>query len=212
MNTTDKGPYITIVIFALFTLAGFYLLLDKTADLQGQIKDLELTIKLAEKNPAPETPLAPVPSPTAAPQNAPATGSAASADISISSAILFTASSSPLLSPQAELTATVESATLATDGTLKFSLKVFTEKAGSYSALDIKTLFELVELTGDNQLPTAVSGSFTSMPPKSSVTGSVEFHIPPNKENIILQINAGGDMKFYEFNFKTKTYRETILG
>lgn len=212
MNTTDRGPYITIVVFALLTLAGFYLLLDKTANLQGQIKDLELTIKLAEKNPAREVPSVPAPAPTSTPQSAPTTGSPASGDIVIPSAILFTASSSPLLAPQAELTATVESAVLSPDGTLTFSLKVFTEKAGSYSALEVKPLFELVELTGDNQLPTAVSGSFTSMPPKSSVSGSVEFHIPPNKESVILQINAGGDMQFYEFNFKSKTYRETVLG
>ncbi len=209
MNTTDKGPYIIVVVFALLTLAGFFILLNKTAELQGDVKDLELQIKLAEKAETPTSP-APIPAPNPSPE--PATSSPVSAGTSIPSAILFTVSSSPLLAPQAQLTATIESANLSADGTLTFSLKVFTEKAGSYSALDIKTLFELVELQGENQKPTSVSGAFTSMPPKSSVSGSIEFHIPPTKESVILQINAGGDLKFYEFNFKSKTYREAVIG
>lgn len=209
MNATDKGPYIIVVVFALLTLGGFFILLNKTAELQGNIKDLELQIKLAEKAKTPVTP-AVIPAPSSTPE--PATNPPISTGISVPSAILFTVSSSPLLVPQAQLTATIESANLSTDGTLTFSLKVFTEKAGSYSALDIKTLFELVELTGENQKPTSVSGAFTSMPPKSSVSGSVEFHIQPAKESVILQINAGGDLKFYEFNFKSKTYREAIIG
>lgn len=210
MNTTDRGPYIIIVVLALLTLGGFFMLLNKTAELQGDIKDLELQIRLAEKTEVPVP--APTPAPNPASQPTSTTSSPVSAGISIPSAILFTVSSSPLLAPQAQLTATIESAQLSTDGTLTFSLKVFTDKAGSYSALDIKTLFELVELTGDNQKSTSVSGAFTSMPPKSSVSGSVEFSIPPAKETVILQINTGGDMKFYEFNFRSKTYRETILG
>jgi len=209
MNTTDKGPYIIVVVFALLTLAGFFMLFNKTTELQSDIKDLELQIRLAEKT---EVSVTPPPTPTYVPPSTPTTSVPVSTGISIPSAILFTVSSSPLLAPQAELTATIESATLSTDGTLTFALKVFTEKAGSYSALDIKTFFELVEFTGDNQKPTSVSGAFSSMPPKSSVLGSVEFHVPPTKETVILQINIGGDMKFYEFNFRSKTYRETVIG
>lgn len=212
MNTTDKGPYVVIVIFALLTFAGFFVLLNKSAELQGTIKDLELQIKLSEKENVPISVPVSVSNPSTVPSIVPTTSSPVSRGISIPSAILFTVSSSPLLAPQAELTVTIESANLSADGVLIFSLKVFTENARSYSALDVKTLVELVELTGDNQKPTTISGTFTSMPPKSSVSGSVEFHIPPTKETVILQINAGGDMKFYEFNFKSKNYRETVLG
>ncbi|MEK7465371.1 MAG: hypothetical protein AAB631_01180 [Patescibacteria group bacterium] len=213
MNTTDKGPYIVLLVFAMLALTGFFFMFDKIGNLQSEVKNLELALQLAEqKNTASAQPSMPtLPAPTNPPAPAP-TSTPTQSTVEIPTAIIFTASSSPLLAPQTSLSVTVESAARAEDGTLTLSIKVFTSQASSYSALDTKSFFELVDLNGDNQSPVAITGAFSSMPPKSAITGTVQFQMLPAKKTGIIQMRTGDDMKFYEFDFEKRTYRETVIG
>ncbi len=215
MERTDRGPYILVVVFALLVLAGFYFMFDRISGLDADVKNLELQTQLAQKT-EPTTPSSPTPSPTTtsptpAPTEGP-TGNNSSEEVSIPTAIVLAASSSPSLQPQAPLTITVDSVSQATDGTITLNFKVYTSDATSYSAFDASSTFQIVNLNGDNFMATNITGQFSSMAPGSSVGGNVQFLVPGNPNPIILQVQTGQDFKFYEIDFVKQTYKETVIG
>lgn len=206
----DKSLYAVITIFALLVLAGFYLTFDKIAALQTAVKNTELALAMRDKvtEAVPETPKEEK-TPEAAPTSTP---SDTTADTPILSSILFTAESGPALLPQVPITITIESATRRSDNTVRFAVKAFTAAASSYTALDVGSLIQLIDADGNKTRNTEITGSFSSMPPKSSVSGSMLFLIPVNRNTIILQVGPDDTAKYYEFDFGKKLYRETILG
>ncbi len=207
MGRIDKAIYVIFVIFALFVLSGFYFIFDRISNLRDEIKNLELTIELLKKDLA----IAPTETPPTnePPANVPPP---ANQEITIPTAIIFEASSSPLLSPQTKITIAVENVSKAQDGTISVNIKAFTAGADAYSALEPINLFELVNFSGDNQKPLEVNGAFNSIPPKSTVSGNVIFKINSAQNNLILQIGETNSVKFFEFNFTRKTYKETAIG
>src|SRR3989344_9174195 len=107
MEKIDKAIYVIFVIFALFVLSGFYFIFDKISNLRNDIKNLELSIELLKKDLA----VAPPENP---PLNEPPTNTPPppeNQEIKIPTAIIFEASSSPLLSPQTKITITIENVT-----------------------------------------------------------------------------------------------------
>jgi hypothetical protein len=199
---------------AFLVLAGFYFVFDKLSGLSTDVKNVELNYQLASKN------IPSVPSPAAtsttengqnnpSEQNIPVPGAA---EIAVPTGIIFTVSSSPVLQPQTLVTVTIERVTKKSDGTVILFLKAFTSQAASYSAIAPSTFIQYVSLDSPNQMPENASPVFSSMPPKSVVTGTVGFQIDPSKNVVIFQVGQGDDPKFYEINFGTGTYRETSVG
>ncbi|MBI5732970.1 hypothetical protein HY967_03355 [Candidatus Jorgensenbacteria bacterium] len=209
------GPvYAVMVIFALLVLAGFYLIFEKITTTNITLSNLELqlqTLKDQTKGQVrnieilPESRLETSPKPEEPKEETlPSTN--------IPTAIILEASSSMLLQPQVKLTITVDNITKDSQGTVVMNFKVFTSEATAFSAIEPRDLFQLVALEGDNQRSIDVKGQFNSMPPKSAITGSLIFKIDPSKNTIILQAGSGDMLKFYEFNFIKKTYKETVIG
>lgn len=208
MGKIDRAIYVIFVIFALFVLSGFYFIFDRISNLKSDIKNLEFSIELLKKDIALTPPEAP-------PLNEPPANTSPppeNQEIKIPTAIIFEASSSPLLSPQTKITITIENVAKAPDGTISVNIKAFTAGADAYSALEPRNLFELVNFSGDNQKPIQVNGSFDSIPPKSTISGSIIFKINATQNNLILQIGGTDSVKFFEFNFTRKTYKETAIG
>lgn len=214
----DKIIYIIIVIFALLVLAGFYLVFDKISGLRVALENAKMNYQLASQsanNANPSSPSAPeaLSSPTSSTNNQNTlTDQPAANGIAIPTGIIFTASSSPMLQPQASITVTIDSITQKSDGTILFSVKAFTDQSSSYSAIDLGDLMQLVNLNGDNRKANDIKGAFNSMPPGSAVTGSLSFQGSPNQNSIILQIGQDNNLKFYEINFLKGTYKETVIG
>ncbi|MCP6720367.1 MAG: hypothetical protein KJI72_03580 [Patescibacteria group bacterium] len=212
----NKNLYLVLVIFILLVLAGFYLTLSEIDSLRNDLTNLELALELSNEGND-------VIGPKGAPFGGEATSTKTNEDalsqkeeklIIIPTAIIFETLSSPLLSPQTKITVTVESVSKAENGTVSINIKAFTNEATAYSALELRDLFELLDLDagGITQKLVKVEGSFDSIPPKSAVSGSVMFKIEPAKNSIILQINYDGIIKYYELNFSNRTYKETVLG
>jgi len=206
--------YFVIIILAFLVLGGFYFVFDKLSSLNTEVKNVELNYQLASKGSTP----APAPSATStagsqgtspANQNPPVAGTS---DIVVPTGIIFTVSSTPALQPQSSVTITMDNVTKKSDGTIIVTLKAFTSQAGSYSAINPATFIQYVSLDSSNQAPANISSVFGSMPPKSVVTGTVSFQIDPSKSVIILQVGQGDNPNFYEINFGTGTYKETVIG
>jgi len=130
----------------------------------------------------------------------------------IPTAIIFNTLSSPLLKPRSNVAVIVEGVSRDSAGLLTVHLKVFTSEATSYSALNVGSIFELVDLSGLNQRVDRVLGSFDSMPPKKVVTGGVLFNTSPDTDTVILQLNTGEEIRHYEFDFEKHSYKEVVLG
>ncbi|MDI6821241.1 MAG: hypothetical protein QMD65_03690 [Patescibacteria group bacterium] len=212
MNENNGLVYITIVIFALLVLSGFYLIFDKISAVKSDVKNLELKLELLSKEKK-ESPLIVQNEPTKNTENIPTTPTNQNQTTTvIPTAIIFDASSSPILQPQTKITITIENISKTEDGTVKVNFKAFTNEATSYSALEPRDLFQLLNLEGDNQKPFDVTGQFNSIPPKNAVAGSVIFKILPTQNSIILQTGFNENIRFYEFNFLRKTYKETVIG
>ena len=106
----------------------------------------------------------------------------------------------------------MESVVKKDDGTTVLNLKVFSSEATSYSAFEARDFFEMIKLDGDNQKPLKAEGQFASIPPKSAVYGTIIFKIKIAEQKIILQMGAGENLKFYEFDFEKENYKETVIG
>lgn len=212
MNRGDRAPYVLIVVFALLVLVGFYFVITDVASLKADVRELTAAIERVTQPPTATTSTTPdeeegVLPPPSIESTKPEGG------IHVPAAIIFNELSSPLLQPQSSLTITVDGVTKEPDGTLTVGVKVFTNQATSYSAIEIGRLFEIVSLEeGGNQKPLFVNGSFNSIPPKSASSGSVVFKVGTSATTIILQVGTVETAKFFEFNFTKKTYKEIALG
>ena len=207
----DKAIYVLFLIFAIAVMAGFYFVFDKISTLSTEVKNMELTLQIGNR----ETNVIPTPTSTPATPTTPlptSTPVVVSTDIVIPTAIIFNALSSSALKPQATTTIMVENVSKADDGTIALSVKVFTSNATSYTAIDLKDQFWIINLNGDNEAASRVEGQFQSMPMKSSITGKVFFTPTKERNSFILQIGSGDEIKFYEFDFLKKTYTETEIG
>lgn len=203
-----SGKTTALILFIIFALVGgFYLTLDQVAELKKEVKLLSSGMETT----SPESAVIPgKEKSTSTPAEAEPTGEE---DIVIPTAILFGVESSPLLSPQTEITVAMEKLVKEKDtGIIKVYLRVYTNKADSYSALEPGNLFEILNPSGQNQKSLETRGEFGSIPPQSSVTGTVTFKVPADQDSIILQIDSKEDRKYYEFDFEKETYKETTLG
>lgn len=215
MDRDNKGIYIVSIILTLFVLGGFFLVFDTFGNLRNDIKNLESSVELLMKwksenegkitQPNTET----VREPENTPQEPPADKTPS---VVIPSAIIFEAKSSAALLPQINITVTIEGVEKSSDGAIAVNFKAFTNQASGYSALEPRDFIELVSLEGENQKVIKVDGQFGSIPPKSASSGTAYFRIAPTQNTIIIQIGAGENLKFYEFNFLKKTYKETVIG
>ncbi len=211
----SKSIYLIIVIFALLVLGGFYMVFDKMSSLDADVKNDEMNLQLLSKNTLPSSPAAPADqTPTSTLDNSQVQNNniPASSDIIVPTGIIFTVSSNISLQPQTPVTVTIDNITKKSDGTILVTLKAFTSQATSYSALDTTSFIQYVSLDSENQNPTNPSPIFSSMPPKSVSTGTVTFHVDPSKTDIILQTGQGDNPTFYDINFTTGTYKETVIG
>ncbi len=199
-------PFIVMLLLA----GGFFMVLNQLADIRGEIQTIQLTLGLplnsedmiiseGEKN-----------------ENISTSTNSEGQDFAgalIPTAIIFTTLSSPALQPQTNIAVIVEGVSKTEDGRVMVQFKVFTSEASSYSALLVQDVFEIVDLSsGANQRPADVKGSFASIPPKSAVSGTAEFRVSATQRSVILQVNAEGGAKFYQFDFEKRTYKETVLG
>ncbi len=201
-----------LVIFVLISIVGFYVAFDKIATLSTTVSNLELANQIKSKSE--ETPAVQVPAPATnqpAQTNQPA-GDATDVIAKISTAIIFDVNSSSSLLPQATTTITIDNVSKLKDGTLTADIKAFTSNASSYTAIDPKSLFWIINADGSDVLATDAKGQFSSMPPKSSVSGQIIFKPSADRSSYIFQVGTGDDTKFYEFDFVKKTYKETIIG
>jgi len=215
MGKFDKTIYVIVVVFALLVLSGFYFIFDKIGNLRTDLKNSELSSQILEKrvsdfetanqNPAgnnQEIPSNPPPANILPKNDA----------VVINTAILFETQSNPALQPQTKITVLVEKVAKSGDGTVTLSFRTFTNDASTYSTIEPRDFFEIVNLNGENQRPLEVKGQFTSIPPKSATAGEIVFKTETMQNTLILQIGGGENIKFYEFNFSKKTYKETVLG
>ena len=212
---TNKTLLTIFVLFVLIALVGFYMAFDKIATLSTTVSNLELSQQIKDKAATPDQNI------SAATTNTPVTTSSAQqqpaptqSDIiaKIPAAIIFNTLSDPALQPQATTTITVESVSKKSDGTIQVNIKAYTPNASSYTAIDPRGIFWLVNLNGDNVMVSQVNGQFQSIPPQSSTSGQLILKPATDSDNIILQIGNGDAARFYQFDFTKLIYKETIIG
>lgn len=213
MNTMDNNKTLLtiLVIFVLVAIVGFYVAFDKIATLSTTISNLQLTQQIKNQG----TASTPIPTPAPTTQTTSTNQSAvAQPDLvaKISTAIIFETNSSSALLPQASTTLTIENISKMSDGSIVADIKAFTSNATSYTAIDPKEIFFVVNTDGNSETATQVNGRFQSMPPKSSVSGQVIFKPSTARDSYIIQVGTGDDTKFYEFDFVKKSYKETVIG
>ncbi|MEK7464260.1 MAG: hypothetical protein AAB617_00590 [Patescibacteria group bacterium] len=210
--------FLTIfIVFIILSIGGFYIVLTNLTTLKERVESLEISIELAEHidELSPSTELPPNSNPqTPTITQTPKIVESNAQTASIPTSIIFKEQSSVALLPQSNLTVTVESLSRSSDGTVKVNIKIFTNEATSYAGVEPRYLFEIIDVStvGTNLKPVSEEGPFNSMPPKSSVSGSIIFKIPQTQNIIILQTGTGENVKYYEFNFLKKNYKETVIG
>lgn len=196
-----------VFLLLLFTLiGGFYIVLSNVQDVKTEVAALKSQMQRITESTATTTTVG---NTTSTNENSDIE------DVSgteIPTSILFNTQSSPLLSPQTELTVAVEKFVKSEDGTLTLYIKVFSDKAESYSALKPDNLFEIVNIGGTNQKPLETTGAFDSIPPQDSVRGTVTFSTNPDNQEVILRIQTEDNVMHYRFNFENQNYEEAVLG
>ncbi len=201
-----KGITFTIAVLVI-VLIGFYFVISEVSDLRNDLKNLELTLEISKKEGG-------VIGEATSTETNDALSPQGGRILVIPTAIIFDTISSPLLEPQTKITVTVESISKTENGTVSIDIRAFTSEAAAYSALQPQNFFELIDLEagGKTIKPVKTEGAFSSIPPKSAISGRISFKIDPVKNSIILQINYEDTIKYYELNFTKKTYKETVLG
>lgn len=222
MNREIKQIYFVITIFALLVLAGFYGVMASISDVRTSITNNELqravnqlnSPVVNQQNPpvlsdntSHSTAPTPQPAPAPQPEKPPADGS-----VTIPTTISFTADSSPRLQPLVPIAVTVDSVKKAADGSVTVAISTTASSALGYSAFEVPRHFEIIDFETGSEHPSEVKGGFDSIPPKTRVSGTVLFAPQEKRGTIILQIGAGSNAVFYEFDFIKKTYRETVIG
>ncbi len=209
-----KESYVLFTVTVVALITGFYFITQEMGDIKDGVHNIELSLELMRQ----QTASAPTSTgiSTLSPQegnfSAPQGAVPESSSISIPTSIIFYATSSLLLAPQVKLTITVDSVSKDTDGLLTVKLKVFTNEASSYTALEPRDLFEVVLLDSDNLKAIKTFGQFSSMPPKTSISGTLIFKMAPDQSKVILQAKQGTNFVFYEFDLIKKTYKEVTIG
>lgn len=188
------------------------MLLNNLQNVRQAVSNVELNLELLsnELREAPETVMPSANGDESAPL--PPSSDEKSDGIVVPTAILFQTESSPLLSPTTLLIVSVEKVTKEAEGIVTLHIKVFTNRATSYSAFDPGNFFELLSPGSSNQKPLKIRGEFASMPPQSAVEGEIIFKLQSSQTTTILQVDTGDEIKHYELNFNTRTYKEAILG
>ncbi len=219
-----RNIYLLFAVVIVVMLLGFYFLFNKISGIENIIGNNGTQNVLPGSTSSPLSVVTTTgnsgsePTTTGSSANGTQTGStttgsqATSAAISIASNILFNASSSADLEPQTDLTILVSKVSEMTDGTLAVAVKVFTDSASSYSAVDMGNLIQIFNPTGSNTVADNVVGAFKAMPPQSSVDGAVNFKIDPGTTSIILEVGSPDSPNFYQFDFNAKTYKQTTVG
>lgn len=206
--------YVTTIL-ALTVGAGFYFTISEVVALKEEIQVLEDALQLKEDgiqvpsvvSEGRKQLIVPQPETTSTPSV-----KNGGASLNIPTAIIFNVLSDAALQPQSNVSVIIESVQKkGTDFIL--NVKTLTNEAQAYSTLNFKDIFQLVSFDKENEKPYRISGGFGSMPPKSTISGSVFIKADEKKNTLILQIETtGGALKHYEFNFDKKTYRETEIG
>jgi len=224
MQNDNRAVYFVLIIFALFIIAGFFFVFDSIGSLRNDVKDMQVSLLYAPQDTvspntngssnassSPNGQSGGMPVPEPAPTSTPNTDNTA-AQNAISTAIILQTKSSPALLPQTDVTITIQNVARSADGTVAVNFKAYTSNANGYSAITPSTLFQLISMDGTAETANTVNGSFSSMPPKSVITGNVTFSSDPSKSSIILQVGATDVAHFYTFDFINKTYKETPIG
>lgn len=205
-----NGNFIGVLAMVLVLIVGggTFVVYDRLNDLKTEIEILKLSAKPAEQNlEISEEPK----NSTSTPEEI-SNQNSDSSTIKIPTAILLPIPSDPSLKPITLLNLTIPEISKNIDGVLALQLKVFTDQASGYTALNPKDIFSVVNLKGEDTQAYEVKGQFNSMPAKSSTSGSLLFQTNPSKSSLILKIKIGEETKFYELDFKNKTYKETVIG
>lgn len=210
MKQGNGNIYTILFVFAMLVIAGFFFVFDAIGTLRTDIKNVEMAFELFERN---ETEITKVEKEnTSIPSTLENPPETQNEGIVVPTAILFKTLSSPSLLPRTDITLSVEKIVKMENGDVRVYFKAFTNEATGYSSIDPASLFQIISLEGDNLKPSSVDGQFSSMPPKSAVSGSVLFNPKEKRDTLILQTGDSGQIKFYEVNFLKKTYKETEIG
>ncbi|MEW6617084.1 MAG: hypothetical protein AB1333_01545 [Patescibacteria group bacterium] len=216
MERKSVGLYVTIALVFVFALTGFFFVFDSIGTLRADVRNVEMALELANK----ERQATPVEQPikkevpeikntTSSEEQAPETVTSVA---TVPTAILMDVQSSPTLLPQTNLSLSVESISKNSNNTLSINFKIYTNKATGNSSIDPSKIFSIVALDGNNIESFKTNGQFSSIPPKSMISGSILFRISQAQNTVILQIGYGENIKFYEVNFSEKSYKETVIG
>jgi hypothetical protein len=92
------------------------------------------------------------------------------------------------------------------------TVKVFTDSATSYSAVDLSNLVQIFNPSGNNVTSTSITGAFKAMPPQSSVDGVANFSMDPSVTSFILQVGPSDNAAFYQFDFTNGSYKPVTVG
>jgi hypothetical protein len=204
----STGVYIFLIVLTVAVLAGFYVIFRQLNVIQQVVLNVPGNVQPAATSTATSTPGNQTPSST--PISTPPEGAAGA--VSIPTGIIFTVLSSPVLQPQANVTVTITSVAQASDGTVTVSLKAYTNQATSYSALNPSDFLQIVNLSGNNDTVVSTTGNWNSMPPQGVTTGTAVFKAAPNANPVILQVGAPSSADYYQFDFTTQSYKQTVLG
>lgn len=205
-----KNLYIILIVLVLVMLGGFYFL-------SAKINNLETSLQ-SQGSQSPASSTANVNSgQSSSGTTSTGTSTASSSQpespgISVSSNILFNASSSTSLQPQTNLTILISRVSKMSDGTVAVAVKVFTDSATSYSAVDMSSLIQVFNIGGSNGVSNNIVGAFKAMPPQGAVDGVVNFSGDPSAQSVILQVGSPDSPSFYEFDFDTGSYKQVTVG
>ncbi len=210
-----KNIYFVLTVMIVLMIAGFYVLFQKFSALESAVSadnqsgdqvSQGTSTAVTSTNSGQSTGTASTSA--AAATSSPAQGS----PVSVNASILFNASSSPDLQPQANLTILVSKVTKTTDGNIAVTVKVFTDSASSYSAVDLSGLIQIFNPSGNNQAATSITGAFKAMPPQNSVDGIVNFAMAPSTTSFILEVGSSDNPSFYQFDFNAGNYKQITVG
>jgi len=216
MNPTIRNIYILFIITIILLVASFFILISKINDINNSLGNKTLDQKKSEPislvnnntNEGSNTNNNTSSSKTTGEENTKIT----SEPQSITTNILFNISPENETSTEKKLTVLINKVSKDAVGYLNVSVKVFTDNFSTYSSLKAEDMIQIFNQSGENIRANKIIGAFKRMPPQSSVDGILTFIINPDLESLILQIGSPEEPSFYEFNFKTQTYKEVILG
>ncbi len=213
MTKNLKTIYVLLVVLLLVFIGGFYLIFQKISNMENVLGEN------ASQNGSSSTTTLPLAG-TSTVLNEPSSSvtgtepatSSPSSPLTVNSSILFNATSSSDLSPQTNLTILINKMSESPDGNIAVSVKVFTDSASSYSAVDIGSLIQIFSSSGSNIEANNIVGAFKAMPPQGSVDGILNFSVTPGTQSVVFQVGSQDNPSFYEFDFPSGTYKQVTVG